>query len=151
MKPSDPHDNLIKSYELETAAVSERIRYLESREKSRENDLREERLKHDKKLGYLQLLHYSRATVLASCIGVLGLIGVTIYNHVNAVKVDPEINKELILMTRDIKRTGIETRKTVQTDHNLANELVSWVRRMYCKDFPDRCPNAFGNYNKKGK
>ena len=150
MRPSDPrHEYHISTYDL-TPEIKAKL--LEVEQKTRENDLKKERLEHDKKLGYLQLFHYSRATIIASCIGVLGVIGVTIYNNINAVKVNPETNKEILLMLRNIERNVIEIRKTTQTDHKLVNKLVFRLSKLYCEVLPNQCPDAFGHYrNRKGK
>ena len=149
MKPSDPH--LIKPYELETATVSERLEYLVAYEKSRENDLREANLAFEMKKERREKIRQIIATALIIS-GTLGASIIGSYSLYDQGKASYSNSQaDISLRLENIERTVIDTLKTTQTDHKLVNNVVFRVNKLYCKEFPDQCLNAFGNYNKKGK
>ena len=149
MNQSDPH--LIKPYELETATVSERLEYLVAYEKARENDLREAQFAFEMKKERREKIRQIIATalIISGTLGASVIGSYSLYDQGKASSGNSQV--ELLLRLENIERNVIETRKTVQIDHKLENKIVNWVREMHCEKFPNKCLNAFGHYNKKGK
>ena len=132
MKPSNPHHIYYISDDELTPEIKIKLREISSRKHS------------NYKIAF--------ASILAALITVVGAFVIRHF-ELQTINGGSGGNTEIELMLRleNIERTVIETRKTVQTDHKLANNVVFRVNKLYCKEFPDQCLNAFGNYNKKGK
>ena len=133
MKPSDPHHIYYISDDELTPEIKIKLREISSRKHS------------NYKIAF--------ASILAALITVVGAFVIRHFElqTINGNGGGGNSQIELMLRLENIERNVIETRKTVQTDHKLVNNVVFRVNQLYCKEFPDQCPDAFGNYNRKGK